>query len=224
MIYNILLIEDEQIIAQNIKTYIETQEQQYQVDIAFSGEDGLHQFTTQTYQLVLLDLMLPNMSGSDVLREIRIQSDVPVIVISALTDELIQSDLYNLQVDDYVTKPFSLKILAHKIKVLCRRIYGEKMDKITYKRITIIPHNYEVYDEEKQLSVTKKEFEILQLLMMNKGRIFTREQLLSKLWDDDKDVSVITVHIGNLRRKLPQDIIQTVQGIGYKIGEYDEKE
>jgi Response regulators consisting of a CheY-like receiver domain and a winged-helix DNA-binding domain len=217
MAYKILLIEDEQQIRKAIHNFL--RREAYEVYACATGEEGILLYEQQHPDLILLDMMLPGICGEDVLLHIRQKSDVPIIIISALDDELIQQDAYMQSVDDYVIKPFSIKILMYKIAALLRRVYAEEQDTLVLHGVKIICNNYEVYYQNQAISITPKEFEILQVLMQNKGRVHTRDQLLHLVWGYDYygDSRTIDVHIRNLRKKLPLEFIKTVKGIGYKV-------
>ena len=216
---NILLIEDDKVIHSSLKKFLS--QEGYQVISAFDGEEALSLFEQNQVDLILLDLIIPKLSGEIVLRKIRANNKTPVIVISALNDEQTQQLAYMQEVDDYVTKPFSMKILLYKIAAVMRRVYVVKKDILKWKNVVLHVGNYQVFYEDKEIVLTAKEFEILEILMQNIGRIYTREQLLSILWDYDFDgySRTIDVHIKNIRKKICPNIITTVTKIGYKVEE-----
>lgn len=217
MNYQILLIEDEKEIRQAMSNFLEREG--YQVTAVGSGEEGLTHFHQTDFHLVLLDMMLPGIGGEDVLRMIRLTSDLPILIISALTDELIQLDAFEHSVDDYIVKPFSMNILVHKIASLLRRVYGEKKEELHYLSLKLMVNNYEVFVGEDEIELTAKEFEILQTMLLNAGKVYSREELLTVVWGYDYfgDSRNIDVHIKNIRKKIPLDFIKTVKGIGYKV-------
>lgn len=217
MNYHILLIEDEKEIRQAMTNFLKREG--YQVTAVETGEAGLELFKNERHHLVLLDMMLPGIGGEEVLKTIRKTSDIPILIISALTDELIQLDAFEQQVDDYIVKPFSMNILVHKIASLLRRVHGDKKEKLSYLDITLMVNNYEAYYLDKEVELTAKEFEILQTMLLNPGKVYSREELLTVVWGYDYfgDSRNIDVHIKNIRKKIPFDFIKTIKGIGYKV-------
>lgn len=213
----ILLVEDEKSIQQAIQNFL--LREQYNVLVANNGKEAMDQFSQQKIDLILLDMMMPIMSGEEVLKEVRKKSDVPIIIISALDDELIQQDAFIQSVDDYVIKPFSIQILMYKVAALMRRVYGVKHEHLVWNDIEVITNNYEVYKNKEEVTLTAKEFELLQVLMTNIGKVYTREQLLTLVWGYDYygDDRIIDVHIKNIRKKLDSKLIKTIKGIGYKV-------
>ncbi|MDR0879146.1 MAG: response regulator transcription factor [Clostridioides sp.] len=216
---HILLIEDDEVIHNSLKKFLV--QEGYQVSSAYDGEEALALFAENDIQLILLDLIIPKLSGEMVLRQIRKESKVPVIVISALNDEQTQQLAYMQEIDDYVSKPFSLKILLYKIAAVLRRTYSSQEECFVWKDVVLYAGNYKVDYKGKEVNLTAKEFEILEILMRNIGRIYTREQLLNLLWDYDFDgySRTIDVHVKNIRKKICSEIITTVTKIGYKVEE-----
>ena len=163
--------------------------------------------------------MLPGIQGEEVIKKIRSNNDVPIIVISAVGDEEIQKEIFNAKIDDYVIKPFSMNILTYKLAALIRRSYGEAFKEINYKGVRLIINNYEVYYQDKPIDLTAKEFELLQAMLLNKGKFYSREELISVIWGYDYlgDSRTIDVHVKNIRKKLFNEIISTIKGAGYRI-------
>ncbi len=217
MSYNILLVEDEKEIRRAMTNFLRRED--YHVVAVETGEEALREYTKIDFHLVLLDMMLPGIGGEEVLEWIRRKSDVPILIISALNDELIQLDAFEQSVDDYVVKPFSMNILVHKIASLLRRVYEKQKKEIIYHDLRLLVNNYEVYYQEQTIELTVKEFEILQTMLLNSGKVYSREELLMVVWGYDYfgDSRNIDVHIKNIRKKLPFDCIKTVKGIGYKV-------
>lgn len=217
MSYNILLVEDEKEIRQAMTNFLRRED--YHVVAVETGEEALHEFAETDFHIVLLDMMLPGIGGEEVLKWIRRKSDVPILIISALTDELIQLDAFEQSVDDYIVKPFSMTILVHKIASLLRRVYEKQKKEIIYHDLRLLVNNYELYYQEQAVELTVKEFEILQTMLQNSGKVYSREELLTVVWGYDYfgDSRNIDVHIKNIRKKLPFDCIKTVKGIGYKV-------
>lgn len=214
----ILIVEDEADIQEMLMFFLE--DNGYTVCIAKDGIEAITCFEEEQPDIVLLDIMLPKMDGYAVCELIRKKADVPIIMITALADEAHQIKGLDLQADDYITKPFSMPVLLRKIKAILRRKGSvQEADTITYQSITLHVEEYCVEAGGKAIELTRKEFEILKLLLQQPGRVFDRASLLELVWPYEFDVSdrVIDNHIKNLRKKIGADIIKTVKGIGYKV-------
>ena len=180
---------------------------------------ALELFQSRPFDLVLLDLMLPKIDGFGVCELIRRQSQVPILMLTALDGEGEQLRGFRLNIDDYVTKPFSMPVLLEKIRVILRRSGGTVEDgPLRYRDLSLDLDAREVRLEGRTLELTAREFELLHTFLSAPGRVFTREMLLSKLWGYDffGDERVVDSHIKNLRRKLGRDYIETVRGVGYR--------
>lgn len=216
----ILVVEDDFDIQEILQNFL--QETGYEVDIAGDGVEALSIFIDGKYDLILLDIMLPKIDGYGVCELIRKQSDVPIIMLTALNGEDDQIKGLDLQVDDYITKPFSMPILIRKIAAVLRRSSQgtvESYQSITYGNLLLNCDGYTATMNGNTFELTQKEFEILRELLTHQGRILTRQNLLDKLWRYDfyGDERVVDTHIKNLRKKLGIDFIQTIRGVGYKI-------
>ena len=211
----ILVVEDDFDIQELLQNFL--QETGYEVDIAGDGVEALSIFIDGKYDLILLDIMLPKIDGYGVCELIRKQSDVPIIMLTALNGEDDQIKGLDLQVDDYITKPFSMPILIRKIAAVLRRSSQgtvESYQSITYGNLLLNCDGYTATMNGNTFELTQKEFEILRELLTHQGRILTRQNLLDKLWRYD---FYGDTHIKNLRKKLGIDFIQTIRGVGYKI-------
>ncbi len=216
---HILIVEDEPDIQELLRAYLE--DAGYQTSVAGDGVAALALFSEQTFDLVLLDLMLPKIDGFGVCELIRRQSQVPILMLTALDGEEQQLRGFGLDIDDYVTKPFSMPVLLEKIRVILRRSGGGEEDGVLrYRDLTVDLDAREVLLDGKPLDLTAREFELLRTFLAAPGRVFTREMLLAKLWGYDffGDERVVDSHIKNLRRKLGRDYIETVRGVGYRAG------
>ena len=216
----ILVVEDDFDIQELLQNFL--QETGYEVDIAGDGVEALSIFIDGKYDLILLDIMLPKIDGYGVCELIRKQSDVPIIMLTALNGEDDQIKGLDLQVDDYITKPFSMPILIRKIAAVLRRSSQgtvESYQSITYGNLLLNCDGYTATMNGNTFELTQKEFEILRELLTHQGRILTRQNLLDKLWRYDfyGDERVVDTHIKNLRKKLGIGFIQTIRGVGYKI-------
>ncbi|WP_425388490.1 response regulator transcription factor [Bacillus solimangrovi] len=220
---SILVIEDDNDIRELISEFLLTQD--YKVMLASDGLEGFNIFQqNDEFNLIIMDVMMPNMDGFQLCQLIRKKSDVPIIMLTALEDDLDQIKGFELGVDDYITKPFSFQILIKRVEAVLRRnnqIKINNLSKLTYKNLLLNLQSFEAYDESELIDLTMKEFELLQILMENIGKVITREVMLDKLWGYNYygDSRVIDTHIKNLRKKLKGDYIKTVKGLGYKIDE-----
>lgn len=214
----ILVIEDEASIQNILRIFLE--DAGYQVTLADDGMDGIAAFHKDSFDLVLLDIMMPRLDGYSVCEMIRNESSTPVILLTALDDEDNQMKGFNLLADDYITKPFSMPLVLKRMEAVLRRTRsGEKSSVLVYQNVQLDTENYKVFVEGKEVTLTAREFDILRLLMENQGRVFTREQLLDIIWNYDYlgDDKIINTHIKNIRKKLGVDCIETIRGVGYRI-------
>ena len=214
----ILVIEDEASIQNILRIFLE--DAGYQVTLADDGMDGIAAFHKDSFDLVLLDIMMPRLDGYSVCEMIRNESSTPVILLTALDDEDNQMKGFNLLADDYITKPFSMPLVLKRMEAVLRRAQsGEKSSVLAYQNVQLDTENYKVFVEGKEVTLTVREFDILRLLMENQGRVFTREQLLDIIWNYDYlgDDKIINTHIKNIRKKLGVDCIETIRGVGYRI-------
>ena len=217
MMKQILIVEDEPDIQELLCAYL--QDAGYGTAAAGDGVAALELFQSRPFDLVLLDLMLPKIDGFGVCELIRRQSQVPILMLTALDGEGEQLRGFRLNIDDYVTKPFSMPVLLEKIRVILRRSGGTVEDgPLRYRELSLDLDAREVRLEGRPLELTAREFELLHTFLSAPGRVFTREMLLSKLWGYDffGDERVVDSHIKNLRRKLGRDYIETVRGVGYR--------
>lgn len=217
----ILVIEDEKSIQQMIE--YDLSQIGYEVDVASDGLTGYQKALKDSYDIIVLDLMLPGMKGLDVakkLKEAKIKSYI--IMLTAMDEEFQKIEGFEKGADDYMTKPFSPRELSARIKAVLRREKtSEKMEEIEYENIHLNVLSYEASFEGKPLNLTLKEFELLAYLLNNRGLVLSRDQLLKSLWGYayDGDTRVVDVHIFKIREKIdPQaKLIKTVRGIGYKL-------
>ena len=219
---NILIVEDELDIQELLCAYL--QEAGYQTVTAGDGVTALALFQEQPFDLVLLDIMLPKLDGFGVCELIRRQSQVPVLMLTALDAEEQQLRGFGLEIDDYVTKPFSMPILLEKIRAVLRRSAGAEPDnRLRYRDLAIDPDTREAVLDGRVLDLTTREFDLLYTFLHAPGRVFTREMLLARLWGYDfyGDERVVDSHIKNLRHKLGRNYIETVRGVGYRAAKPD---
>ncbi len=216
----ILVVEDDLDIQELLKNFL--QEAGYSIVLANDGVEALSIFSDVQFDLILLDIMLPKIDGFAVCELIRKQSQVPIIMLTALNGEEEQIRGLDMQVDDYITKPFSMPVLIRKIAAVLRRStisQNQEHQTVAYKNLILDLDSYSALVNGESYELTQREFEILRELLLNQGRVLTRRILLERLWKYDfyGDERVVDTHIKNLRKKLGIDFIQTIRGVGYKI-------
>ena len=218
--YRILIVEDDVDISELLQSWLT--EAGYQTAEAEDGLKALEVFESRQFDLVLLDLMLPRLDGFGVCEWIRKKSNIPIVMLTALDGEEEQLRGYDLRIDDYVTKPFSMPVLLRKIGAILRRCLGEDRpgaNLLRYRDLTLDLDAYTVMRGDQMLELTNREFECLRELLQNQGRVMTYPMLVSRIWNYDYlgDDRVIYSHIKNLRRKLGADYIRTIRGVGYRV-------
>ncbi|MEH7458733.1 response regulator transcription factor [Bacillus sp. JJ1127] len=227
MSHHILLVEDDISIQEMVETYLT--KEGFQITIASDGEEGVTKFLKGSFDLIILDIMMPKLDGLEVVRIIREKSAVPILMMSAKDTDVDKAIGLGLGADDYICKPFSMIELAARVKASIRRStkysateQKEETIKIGDLKIDLI--NFTVQKKEKQLKLTLKEFEILKLFVKNQNRVFTKAQIYNLIWNEEYygDDNVINVHMRRLREKIEDDpsnpeYIKTLWGIGYKL-------
>lgn len=233
-LYKILLVEDDAEISQMLKNYLETE--RYEVACALDGQQACAMFDAGSYDMVLLDLMIPKVSGMGVMQHIRRKSFVPIMILSAKDSESDKTLGLGLGADDYITKPFSVVEVLARIKAALRRtmqydsaaaeIAAQEHSVLTAGELTMNLSDHTVQKGGAAIDLTAKEFEILRLFLQNPKKVYTKEQLYSQVWQDAYcgDENAVNVHISRLRNKIEEDprnprYVLTVWGIGYKLGE-----
>jgi len=217
----ILLVEDEREIARMVQAYL--MREGYRVEVAFDGEEGWRRYQELSPDLIILDLMLPKLHGLELARKIRRVSDVPIIMLTALSEEADRVAGLELGADDYVTKPFSLRELAARVRAVLRRAEGIR-EPLSYGPLEIDLGSREVRLEGRSIDLTPIEFDLLAYLARHPGKVFTRRELLSAVQERSYASFPRTIdsHIKNLRHKIEPDpknprFIVTVHGVGYKF-------
>ena len=216
----ILVVEDDLDIQELLQNFL--QESGYDITVANDGLEAINLFSDDDFDLILLDILLPKIDGFSVCEFIRKKSQIPIIILTALNGEKEQIIGLDLQVDDYITKPFSMPVLVRKIAAVLRRASktpDQEHKTMSYDNLILDFDDYTASVNGISYELTQKEFEVLRELLLNRGRILTRQNLLNKLWKYDfyGDERVIDTHIKNLRKKLNITFIQTIRGVGYKI-------
>ncbi len=224
---HILIVEDEVSFSEALAFLLE--KEGFQVTIAENGREAIEKFDEKGADLILLDLMIPEVSGTEVCRIIRTKSQVPIIMLTAKDAEIDKVVGLELGADDYVTKPYSSRELLARIKAVLRRIGGasessEDSGSLSVGPIRMDIDKHQVTIDSVQISLPLKEFELLEFLMRNSGRVLTRNQLIDRVWGSDYfgDTKTLDVHIKRLRAKIEADpanptIIHTIRGLGYKL-------
>lgn len=221
----ILIVDDDPVVHESLGLYLDAEH--YRHVSAYNGVEALKVLREEHPDLMLLDLMMPEMSGTDVCREVRRESNIPIIMLTAKNDEIDRIVGLELGADDYIVKPFSPREVIARIKAVFRRVSDtpvhEKAQIVRYEGLEINLDNYQVLVDGKAVSFTPKEVEILYLLASNPGQVFDRETILSRIWGYDYfgDTRTVDTHIKRIRQKIhagnhPYSLI-TVYGVGYKF-------
>ncbi|HDX9536162.1 TPA: response regulator transcription factor [Bacillus thuringiensis] len=228
----ILIADDDKEIRNLLKIYLERE--LYMVDTAINGEEALHLFNQNNYNLFILDLMMPKIDGIEVCKKLRDKTNVPILMLTAKDHEVDKILGLSIGADDYITKPFSIHEVIARVKALMRRflVLGsnnttQEKTTLSFKGLTINLNTYTVHTNKEEISLTGKELELLKFFTSHPGQVFTKTQLFRNVWDDNyiEDDNTVMVHIRKLRKKIEIDpsnpkFIQTIWGIGYKfVGE-----
>ncbi|WP_018750191.1 response regulator transcription factor [Paenibacillus sanguinis] len=230
----IFMVEDDPAISTMVQDYLT--KEGYDITLVSDGEQALQQFAPGSYDLVLLDLMLPKRSGLEVLEHIRRLSRVPILILSAKDNEVDKALGLRIGADDYIAKPFSLMELAARVQASIRRatLYTsqEQAEQSPTPRLlslgdlTVDPDNFTVTKRDQEILLTPKEFQILKLFLQHPTRVYTKAMLYQQVWNEEyyNDDNVINVHMRRLREKIEDDpshprYIRTLWGIGYRLGE-----
>lgn len=222
----ILIVEDDELIAELEQNYLLAEG--LESDIVANGAEAVQRFRKKEYSAVLLDLMLPGKSGFDICREIRSQSDIPILLVTAKREDIDKIKGLGLGADDYVVKPFSPVELTARVKAhmqIHRTLKtGNQEEVISVGQLRIYPGSYRAYKGEQALELTGREFQLLLFLAQNPNIVFSRERIFDSVWGMEAvgDMSTVTVHVNKLRDKIEEDpskpqYIQTVWGVGYRF-------
>lgn len=208
----ILVVEDDTLIREGLSEFLS--ESGYSIVQAKDGKEALEKFNIDIH-LVILDIQIPYINGLDVLKEIRKESDLPVLILTAFSNEEFKIDAYTNLADGYIEKPFSLPVLKARVDALL-----QKQDIFAYKNVCVNFKSYTAKIDGKTMDINAKELEILKYLLDNAGIALTRAQILDHVWKDSEEVPydrVIDVYIKELRKKLGLDCITTIRNVGYKL-------
>ena len=213
---NILVVEDDQSIREGIAAFLS--EFGYTMVEAKDGREALLKFNKELH-LVILDIQIPFVNGLEVLKVIRKKSKLPVLILTAFSDEEYKIDAFTSLADGYMEKPFSLPLLKARIDSLIEKNYGQE-EKFSYKNVEVDFSGYTAKVDGKSVDMNAKEVEILKYLFENEGQALTREQILDHVWKETEEIPfdrVIDVYIKELRKKLKLDCIFTIRNVGYKL-------
>lgn len=219
---NILIVEDEISIAELEKDYLEIDG--FSVELAHTGTKGLELALSQSFDLIILDLMLPEMDGFEICRRVRDEVDVPILMVSAKKEDIDKVRGFGLGADDFVTKPFSPSELVARVKSHLKRYQRltnktPKKKELSIKNLIINVDSRRVFVDSKEVVLTTKEYDLLFFLASNPEQVFSKDTLLDRIWGMDAfvDTATVTVHIGKLREKIPTEFIETIWGAGYRF-------
>jgi len=219
----ILVVEDEHRIAGSIKKGLE--QERYAVDVVYDGNQGFDLASTENYDAIILDLMLPGMDGNTLCRNLRNdQIHTPVIMLTARGQVEDKVRGLDIGADDYISKPFSFEELLARIRAVTRRCKATPGNELRINELIMDPKDFRVEMKGKQIILSKREFSILEYMMRNAGKVVSKDQIISHVWDYDADVlpNTVEVTVKNLRQKIDakskESYIKTIRGFGYKIG------
>jgi two-component system, OmpR family, response regulator len=215
----VLLVEDEPDLRRSLEKTL--REEGYAVDTAEDGEEGLYKAESWSYDVVVLDVMLPRMDGWEVLQKLRIQKKTPVLMLTARDASRDRVRGLDLGSDDYVVKPFDLPELLARLRALIRRSVGEANPVIEFGEVAVNTATRTVLLNSEPVSLTAREYALVEMLALRRGKIVTRSELYDHLFAEDEETlsNLLDVHVCNVRKKLGKDFIQTRRGHGYVIGE-----
>jgi len=219
----LLVVEDERKIADSLKKGLE--QETYAVDVAYDGDYGYDLASTEDYDLIILDLMLPGMDGATLCKNLRNDGrSTPVLMLTAKGQLEDKVEGLNIGADDYLVKPFAFEELLARIKALARRPKNSLPTVLKAGTLTLDTNSYKVTRGEKEIRLSKKEFALLTYFLKNKGRVLSKNQIIANVWDFDADIlpNTVEVYIGYLRDKIDKPfkepaLIKTVRGFGYRI-------
>jgi DNA-binding response OmpR family regulator len=214
----ILVVEDEHKIANSIKRGFE--QETWATDVAYNGEEGYDMASSEDYDVIVLDLMLPKMDGLEICKKLReAEVHTPILILTARGEVADRVGGLNMGADDYLVKPFAFEELLARVKALARRPKLTNSEELTAKNLKLNTNTFEVKKAGKNIELSRKEFALLEYLMRNSGRVVSKENIIAHVWDYESDIlpNTVEVFVGYLRDKIGSDVIKTVRGFGYKI-------
>lgn len=213
----ILIVEDEPMINEMLSDILTSND--YEVDVAHDGQVGIEKFEQGKYDLIITDVMMPKLDGYELTKKIRASNNtIPILMLTAKSEYEDELQGFEYGVTEFVSKPFSLQILLHRIKLQLHKTVKEEKNELEDQYLKIDLRDYQVYKGNEQVELTLKEFNVLKYLMTNANQVLSREQIIAAIWEDSNyiELRVVDNHIKNLRRKLQISHIKTVTGIGYR--------
>ena len=222
----ILIIEDDRAISDIERDYLELSD--FETDVAYDGVDGLNKALSGGFDLILLDLMLPGLDGFTICKKLREKLDIPILMVTARTQDIDKIRGLGFGADDYIVKPFGIKELCARVRAVLRRTARsqEPEQKLEAGTLQVDIARHTVTKNGTKIELTAKEFDLLAMLMKNRGKVLTRDSLLDKVWGVEYfgDTRTVDVHVRYLRQKVEDDpdhpvLIQTVRGVGYRFSE-----
>lgn len=220
MSYKILVVEDDNQIQELIVEFLSSQG--YQVDMANDGVEGYEKFKKDKYDLVILDVMMPKLNGYSLCKMIKkLNKEVSIIFLTALDDEESEIKGFDLDADDYISKPFSFNILVKRVEAVLKRKNKEEKneDILEFEGLKLDLEKFKSYVDDEEIELTLKEFNILKLMLASYPKVVSREKLIEKIWGYEYfgDTRVIDAHMKNIRKKIKKDYIKTIKGVGYVL-------
>jgi two-component system response regulator QseB len=214
----ILLVEDDELLADGIKTSLTLAN--FNVDVVHKGEHAVHALACEQFDLCILDIGLPGISGFDVLNKVRqSENKIPILMLTARDQVADKVRGLDQGADDYLLKPFDVEELKARIRALTRRTHGEGNSLQKCGDVTVDAKAFQVFKGDSEVKLSPKEFSVLNELLLHRGRVLSKDQLTELIygWSEDLDSNAIEVHVHHLRKKLGNDVIQTIRGVGYKV-------
>jgi DNA-binding response OmpR family regulator len=220
----LLLVEDDRKIATSVKRGLEAEG--FTVEVAFDGNDGLWLASEGSYDLIVLDIMLPGRNGYEICRDLRQQGDwTPMLMLTAKDGDLDEAEALDTGADDYLTKPFSFPVLVARIRALLRRTTGRSPAPVNVGDLRVDPGTRRAWRHEDEIAVTAREFDVLEFLVRRAGQVLSKRDILAGVWehDFDGDPNIVEVYVGRLRRKIDEPYqrhaIETVRRAGYRLAD-----
>lgn len=215
----ILIIEDEHKIANSIKKGLE--QETWAADVAYDGEEGYDLASSEEYDVIILDLMLPKMAGTEICKKLRSEgNNTPILMLTAKGSVNDRVEGLDSGADDYLVKPFAFEELLARIRALVRRPKEAQNSVLKVEDLTLDTNTFEVKRGGKNIELSRKEFALLEYLMRNSGRVVSKENIIAHVWNYEADIlpNTVEVFVGYLRDKVGEGVIKTVRGFGYKVG------
>jgi two-component system OmpR family response regulator len=220
----LLLVEDDTKIATSVKRGLEAEG--FTVEVAFDGDDGLWLASEGSYDLIVLDIMLPGRNGYEICRDLRQQGDwTPMLMLTAKDGDLDEAEALDTGADDYLTKPVSFPVLVARIRALLRRTTGRSPAPVNVGDLRVDPGARRAWRNDDEIAVTTREFDVLEFLVRRAGQVLSKREILAGVWehDFDGDPNIVEVYVGRLRRKIDEPYqrhaIETVRGAGYRLAD-----